>query len=78
VVNDNDVGLSGSVYSRNVEQAYEIACRIRTGQVGINGVELAPSVPFGGHKFSGAGRAGGPKALEALLETKSVFMPIPG
>jgi acyl-CoA reductase-like NAD-dependent aldehyde dehydrogenase len=78
MANDTDLGLSGSVYSRNVEHAYEIASRIRTGQVGINGVELAPSVPFGGYKFSGVGREGGPEGLEAFLETKSVFMPIPG
>jgi aldehyde dehydrogenase (NAD+) len=78
MANDTDLGLSGSVYSRNVEHAYEIACRIRTGQVGINGVELAPAVPFGGHKFSGVGREGGPEGLEAFLETKSIFMPIAG
>ncbi|WP_200902077.1 aldehyde dehydrogenase family protein [Microvirga vignae] len=51
IANDTDLGLSGSVYSRDVEHAYEIACQIRTGQVGINGVELA-------HKFSGVGREG--------------------
>jgi acyl-CoA reductase-like NAD-dependent aldehyde dehydrogenase len=78
MANDTDLGLSGSVFSPNVEQAYKIACRVRTGQVGINGVELAPSVPFGGFKFSGIGREGGPEGLEAFLETKSIFMPVPG
>ena len=77
LANDSDLGLSGSVYSRDPEHAYHLACRIRTGQVGINGVELAPSVPFGGYKLSGIGREGGPEGLEAFLETKSVFMPTP-
>ncbi|MCB4769460.1 aldehyde dehydrogenase [Ancylobacter sp. Lp-2] len=77
IANDSELGLSGSVYGRDVEHAYEIACRIRTGQVGINGMELAPSVPFGGYKSSGLGREGGPEGLEAFLETKAVFMPVP-
>ena len=64
ITNDTDLGLSGSVYSRDLEHACAIACRLRTGQVGINGVELAPSVPFGGRKFSGVGREGGPEGLE--------------
>jgi aldehyde dehydrogenase (NAD+) len=75
IANDSDLGLSGSVYSRDTERAYRMACRIRTGQVGINGVELAPSVPFGGYKLSGIGREGGPEGLEAFLEIKSIFMP---
>ncbi|GAB4068087.1 aldehyde dehydrogenase [Ancylobacter sonchi] len=77
LANDSELGLSGSVYGREAEHAYEVACRIRTGQVGINGMELAPSVPFGGYKSSGLGREGGPEGLEAFLETKAVFMPVP-
>lgn len=77
IANDSELGLSGSIYSRDVERAYALACRVRTGQVGINGVELAPSVPFGGRKFSGVGREGGPEGLEAFLETKAVFLPVP-
>ncbi|WP_248308020.1 aldehyde dehydrogenase family protein [Bosea sp. AS-1] len=77
LANDTDLGLSGSIYGRDVERAYALACRVRTGQVGINGVELAPSVPFGGRKFSGIGREGGPEGLEGFLETKAVFMPVP-
>ena len=76
LANDSELGLSGSVYSRDTEHAYEVACRIRTGQVGINGVELAPAIPFGGYKLSGIGREGGPEGLEAFLETKAVFMPV--
>lgn len=52
-----------------------MACRIRAGQVGVNGLRLEPSVPFGGYKFSGVGREGGPEGLAAFLEIKTVFMP---
>jgi len=75
IANAPQMGLSGSVYSKDPERAYSVACRIRTGQVGVNGLQLDPSVPFGGYKRSGIGREGGPEGLEAFLEIKSVFMP---
>ncbi|WP_310631918.1 aldehyde dehydrogenase [Paraburkholderia sp.] len=75
IANDSDYGLSGSVYGRDEERAFEIACRLRTGNVGINGVEIAPNVPFGGMKRSGIGREGGREGLEAYLETQAVFVP---
>jgi acyl-CoA reductase-like NAD-dependent aldehyde dehydrogenase len=75
IANDTPYGLSGSVYSSDVERAYALACRIQAGHIGINGVELAANVPFGGYKLSGVGREGGREGLEAYLETKAVFMP---
>jgi acyl-CoA reductase-like NAD-dependent aldehyde dehydrogenase len=74
IANDTDFGLSGSIFG-NTEQAYEVAKHIRTGQVGINGMELAPSAPFGGYKMSGLGREGGPEGLGAFLETKAILFP---
>ncbi|BEU23999.1 aldehyde dehydrogenase family protein [Paraburkholderia sp. 22B1P] len=75
IANDTPYGLSGSVYSRDVERAYAVACRVQSGHIGINGIELAANVPFGGFKLSGVGREGGREGLEAYLETKAVFMP---
>jgi len=74
IANDTDFGLSGSIFG-NPAKAFEIARRIRTGQVHINGMELAPSAPFGGFKDSGIGREGGPEGLAAFLETKAVLFP---
>lgn len=74
IANDTDFGLSGSIFGNPVT-AFEIARRIRTGQVHINGMELAPSAPFGGFKESGIGREGGPEGLAAFLETKPVLFP---
>lgn len=74
IANDTDFGLSGSIFG-NPATAFEIARRIRTGQVHINGMELAPSAPFGGFKDSGIGREGGPEGLAAFLETKAVLFP---
>ena len=75
LANGTDLGLSGMVFSQNVEKAYEVACQIRTGQVGINGLDQSPALPFGGYKMSGTGREGGPEGLEAFLETKAIMMP---
>lgn len=78
LANDTDLGLSGMVFSQNVELAYDVACQIRTGQVGINGLDQSPALPFGGYKMSGTGREGGPEGLEAFLETKAIMMPAAG
>ena len=65
IADGTDLGLSGSVYGRDPERAYALGCRLRTGQVGINGVELAPSVPFGGYTVGHrtGGRPGGSGGL---------------
>jgi aldehyde dehydrogenase (NAD+) len=76
ITNDTDFGLSGSIFG-DPSTAFEVARRIRTGQVHINGMELAPSAPFGGIKESGIGREGGPEGLAAFLETKAVLFPSP-
>ncbi|WP_321869874.1 aldehyde dehydrogenase [Paraburkholderia tropica] len=75
IANDSDYGLSGSVFGADGERAFDVACRLRTGNVGINGVEIAPNVPFGGMKRSGIGREGGREGLEAYLETQAIFVP---
>lgn len=75
IANDSRFGLSGTVFSRDQERAYDVACQIKTGQVSVNGLEMPASVPFGGYKFSGIGREGGTEGLETYLETKAIFMP---
>lgn len=70
IANDTDFGLSGSIFG-NPAKAFDVARKIRTGQVHINGMELAPSAPFGGYKDSGMGREGGSERLAAFLEFPS-------
>lgn len=77
IANATEFGLSGSVFG-DADKALEVARRIRTGQIHINGMELAPSAPFGGFKMSGVGREGGPEGLQAFLETKAVIFPSNG
>lgn len=75
LANDTDFGLSGTVFTSDVERGYATARRIRTGNVSVNGLEMASNVPFGGFKQSGIGREGGPEGLSAFLEDQAVYLP---
>ncbi|MFJ9317665.1 aldehyde dehydrogenase [Pimelobacter simplex] len=72
IANDSVYGLSGSVWSSDDGRAVEVARRVRTGMVSINGRPQAYGSPFGGYKQSGIGREMGPEGFAAFLETKSI------
>ncbi len=76
IANDSDYGLSGSVWTSDVEAGIDVARRVRTGTYGINQFgTLDMRNPFGGFKASGVGRELGPEGLSAYLETKSIVLP---
>ncbi|WP_286162126.1 aldehyde dehydrogenase [Burkholderia sp. WP9] len=75
LANDTDFGLSGTVFTSDAERGYAVARGIRTGNVSVNGLEMAPNVPFGGFKQSGIGREGGPEGLHAFLEDQAIYLP---
>jgi len=72
IANDSLYGLAGGVWAGTQEKAVEVARRIRTGQVEINGGAFNPNAPFGGYKQSGIGREYGRFGLEEFLEVKSL------
>jgi acyl-CoA reductase-like NAD-dependent aldehyde dehydrogenase len=72
IANDTEYGLSGGVWSADEERAKNVAARIRTGQVAINGGTWNPMAPFGGFKQSGHGREAGRYGLEEYLVAKSL------
>jgi acyl-CoA reductase-like NAD-dependent aldehyde dehydrogenase len=73
IANDTPYGLSGNVWSSDLEHAKAVARRIRTGQIGLNGGGFSPNAPFGGYKESGIGREFGTYGFEEVLEVKAML-----
>ncbi|MDF5758732.1 aldehyde dehydrogenase family protein [Spongiactinospora sp. TRM90649] len=74
IANGTPYGLSGAVWAGSRERAVEVARRLRTGQVAINGGRFNPMAPFGGYKHSGIGRELGTYGLEEYLELKALHL----
>jgi aldehyde dehydrogenase (NAD+) len=73
IANDSPYGLSGTVFSPDMERANAVAARLRVGTVNINGgVWYSADVPFGGYKQSGIGREMGLAGFEEYLEIKAI------
>lgn len=74
IANDSDYGLGGSVWSADGEHAKDIARKVASGTVGINGYMPSLGAPFGGIKASGIGREFGPEAVASYQNTKSIYV----
>lgn len=72
IANGTAYGLAGAVWAGSDERAQEVARRLRTGQVDINGGTFNLFAPFGGYKQSGNGREMGPYGMDEFLEYKSM------
>lgn len=72
IANGTAYGLAGAVWSGSKERAVDIARRLDTGQVDINGAPFNPEAPFGGWKESGIGRELGAVGLEEYTELTAV------
>lgn len=71
--NDTRFGLSGSVWSRDIARATDIAARLEVGTAWVNQHRnTAADVPFGGAKESGIGRTYSRMGLEAYLEPQVI------
>ncbi|GGT45887.1 aldehyde dehydrogenase [Streptomyces kurssanovii] len=75
IANDSDYGLSGSVWTSDVEHGIDFARRVRTGTYNVNTFSLDMLGPFGGYKNSGVGREFGPEGYGAFLEHKMIHLP---
>lgn len=72
IANDSMYGLAGAVWSGDRQRALEVAQRLRTGQVAVNGGRFNVLAPFGGYKQSGHGRELGIQGMEEFLEIKAI------
>lgn len=75
IANDSDFGLYSYVFSANTGRAWDVARRLRSGNVGINSLQRNHEAPFGGFKQSGVGRDGGSYGLRAYSEIQSIVWP---
>ena len=66
-------GLAGYAFTRSLANADQLSRRVEVGMLWIN-MPAQPSaeMPFGGIKDSGYGSEGGPEALDAYLNLRSV------
>jgi acyl-CoA reductase-like NAD-dependent aldehyde dehydrogenase len=72
IANDTEYGLSAGVFGRDVSRAIDVARRIDTGSVHINGatVQNEAQAPYGGSKASGYGRFDGRAVIDEFTELK--------
>jgi len=75
VANQTMYGLAAGIWTKDIQKAHRAARAIRAGTVWINSYNLYDAgAPFGGFKASGFGRDLGREALDAYLETKTVWV----
>jgi acyl-CoA reductase-like NAD-dependent aldehyde dehydrogenase len=71
--NSSEYGLGGSIWSPDLEKAYDLATRMESGTVWVNKhAELAPNIPFGGAKGSGIGIELGEEGLAEFTQLQVI------
>ncbi|MDP2038103.1 MAG: NAD-dependent succinate-semialdehyde dehydrogenase [Ignavibacteria bacterium] len=75
IANDSPFGLGASLWTSNKEKAKQLAARIESGSVFINGmVKSDPRLPFGGIKNSGYGREISHYGIKEFVNIKTVWI----
>ncbi|WP_377273265.1 aldehyde dehydrogenase [Peterkaempfera sp. SMS 1(5)a] len=75
LANDSAYGLAGTVWTTDVDHGAQVARRLRTGTVGLNGYLPDLASPYGGWKDSGLGCELGPEGLQAYQQVQSIYHP---
>jgi succinate-semialdehyde dehydrogenase/glutarate-semialdehyde dehydrogenase len=73
LANDSAYGLSGSIWTKDIEKGIALAKQMETGAVYINTlVKSDPRLPFGGIKKSGYGRELGRNGILEFVNAKTI------
>jgi acyl-CoA reductase-like NAD-dependent aldehyde dehydrogenase len=75
LANDSTFGLGGALWTTDVERGKQLARRIETGAVFINGMTASdPRLPFGGVKHSGYGRELSYLGIREFMNIQTVWV----
>ncbi|MBI3415855.1 MAG: aldehyde dehydrogenase [Verrucomicrobia bacterium] len=74
-VNASPYGLSGSIWTNNLQRALRVSRAVQSGVLSVNShSSVHVEAPFGGFKSSGLGRDLGMNAMEGYTELKNVYV----
>lgn len=75
IANDSEFGLGASLWTNDLDKAKDLAHKIESGSVFINGlVKSDPRLPFGGVKISGYGRELSHYGIKEFVNIKTVWI----
>jgi succinate-semialdehyde dehydrogenase/glutarate-semialdehyde dehydrogenase len=77
LANDNQYGLSASIFTSDLKRGEQLATHIESGDVCVNATQWVfgtISLPMGGVKNSGMGRRNGPEGLMRFVKPQSVLV----
>ena len=75
MANDNEYGLGGAVWTKDINRAFRVARSVETGRMWVNNYNNLPAhSPFGGYKKSGIGRETHKMILEHYTQKKNIFI----
>ncbi len=76
IANSSSFGLGGAVFTKDIYKALEVANRMETGMISINGGNCyrPDCSAFGGYKKSGIGREGTAYTMEEFTQIKNIVL----
>jgi succinate-semialdehyde dehydrogenase/glutarate-semialdehyde dehydrogenase len=75
LANDSEFGLGGNLWTSDIERGRQLARRLESGAVFINGMTASdPRLPFGGVKQSGYGRELSSFGIREFVNIQTVWI----